>query len=155
MTDAPGRRLAHNRPLSSPTLHYVADTNVYVAAATDAAFRERFEGFIRANGPLVVSAVVVAEVLLGIADVTQHAAAVQALIAGTTVAAPETTDWPRAARAVARLRGEAVTKSRSFWNDALLAAQCARMGATLVTHNLPDFRRLRPVLGIRAAAPFP
>ena len=155
MTDAPGRPLAHNRPLSTPTLHYIADTNVYVAAANDAAFRERFEGFIRANGPLVVSAVVVAEVLLGIADVRQHAAAVQALIAGTTVAAPETTDWTRAARAVVRLGGAAVTKSRSFWNDALLAAQCARIGATLVTHNLPDFRRLRPVLGIRAAVPFP
>ncbi|HYT70992.1 MAG TPA: PIN domain-containing protein [Gemmatimonadales bacterium] len=155
MTDSPDRPLRRNRPRSSPALHYVADTNVYVAAANDAAFRERLEGFIRANGPLLVSAVVVAEVLLGIADATQHAAAVRALAAGTTLAAPETADWTRAAAAVVRLGGEAVTKSRSFWNDALLAAQCARVGATLVTHNVPDFRRLGPVLGIRAAAPFP
>jgi predicted nucleic acid-binding protein len=48
-----------------------------------------------------------------------------------------------------------VTKSRSFWKDALLGAQCARLGATLVTHNLQDFRRLGRHLPLRVVAPFP
>jgi hypothetical protein len=54
---------------------FLADTNVYVGAANDARFRERFEGFIGEQGPLLVSAVVAAEVLIGIADVARHAAA--------------------------------------------------------------------------------
>jgi predicted nucleic acid-binding protein len=57
--------------------------------------------------------------------------------------------------AVARLGGDAVTKSRSFWNDTLLAAQCSRMGATLLTHNTADFNRLRRVLPVQAVHPFP
>lgn len=44
--------------------------------------------FIQTHGPLVVSAVVVAEVLIGIADSTRHGTAIQALRAGTTVVAP-------------------------------------------------------------------
>jgi predicted nucleic acid-binding protein len=57
--------------------------------------------------------------------------------------------------AVAQLGGEAVTKSRSFWNDAILAAQCARLGVTLLTHNAKDFQRLGRHLGVHAVAPFP
>jgi predicted nucleic acid-binding protein len=71
--------------MATTALHYLADTNVYVASANDAAFRERFERFIRANGPILISAVVVAEVLLGMPDVTRHDAALRALGAGTAV----------------------------------------------------------------------
>jgi predicted nucleic acid-binding protein len=56
---------------------------------------------------------------------------------------------------VARLGGKAITKGRSFWTDALLAAQCARLGATLITRNVSDFRRLGRHLALRAIAPFP
>jgi len=57
--------------------------------------------------------------------------------------------------AIVRLGGDAITKSRSFWNDALLAAQCARLGATLVTHNVAEFRRLGRHLAVQVATPFP
>jgi predicted nucleic acid-binding protein len=134
---------------------FVADTNIYVGAANDPAFREQFETFILAHGPLLVSAVVVAEVLIGIPDAAQHTAAAGAVTAGATALVPSDADWIAAAGTVSRLGGERVTKSRSFWNDALLAAQCARIGATLVTGNAPDFRRLGRHLALRAMAPFP
>lgn len=134
---------------------FVADTNLYVGAANDPEFRRRFEAFIEHHGPVVVSAIVVAEVLIGIPDVTRHSAAAAALTAGMTALAPTSEDWRGAAGAVARLGAEATTKTRSFWNDALLAAQCSRLGATVVTHNLADFRRLARHLPLRIAAPFP
>ncbi len=134
---------------------FVADTNVYIGAANDPADRERFEAFILEHGPLLVSAVVAAEVLLGVADVSRHAAVTDALGAGVPPLAPSAEDWTAAAMTVTRLGGDAVTKSRCFWNDALLAAQCARLGATLITRNLPDFRRLGRALALRVAAPFP
>ena len=140
-------------PASSPS--YLADTNVYVMAINDPTVRQRFEAFVQRHGPLLVSAIVAAEVLIGIPDVARHEAAVQALGAGSSIIAPSADDWRRAAAAVARLGCGAVTKSRSFWNDALLAAQCARLGMTLLTHNTADFRRLGRHLGVRTVAPFP
>jgi predicted nucleic acid-binding protein len=141
--------------VSSPSILYLADTKVYVTAANDPAARERFEAFLERHGPLLVSAVVVAEVLIGVRDAARHEAVVQALSAGTAVVAPTVDDWTRAATAIARLGAEDVTKGRSFWNDALLAAQCARLGITLLTHSGADFRRLGRYLGVRVVAPFP
>ena len=134
---------------------YVADTHIYITAARDESFREAFARFIRRRGPLQVSAVVVAEVLLGVEDASRHAAVTLSLEAGSSIVAPTEGDWLTAARAIAGLGGGAVTKGRSFWNDALLAAQCARLGSTLLTENEADFRRLRTQIGVRTARPFP
>jgi predicted nucleic acid-binding protein len=134
---------------------YLADTNIYVLAANDADFRQRFETFVRDQGPLEVSTVVVSEILIGIADPEHHAAVVRALTAGTELLAPAASDWLGAGTAIARLGGAAVTKSRSFWNDALLAAQCARLDAVVVTSNAADFQRLGRFISVRTAAPFP
>lgn len=133
----------------------MADTNVYVSAANDPAFRRTFEDFIRERGPLVVSSIVAAEVLLGVPDVTRHPAAIRALSAGSSPVAPASDDWIQAATTLTRLGGDAVTKSRSFWNDVLLAAQCARIGAMLITRNTQDFRRIGRHLAVRAEPPFP
>jgi predicted nucleic acid-binding protein len=134
---------------------YVADTNIYIVAANDATFGARFETFIRDHGPLLVSAIVVAEVLIGVASHTRHAAVVEAIGAGTEIMEPTADDWITAGTALARLGGDRVTKGRSFWNDALLAAQCARLGATLVTQNAADFRRLHRYVAVHAVPPFP
>jgi len=133
----------------------MADTNVYVGATNDPGFRSRFEAFVSAHGPLLVSAVVVAEVLIGVPNAVHQASATHAVAAGSRILAPVDEDWLVAGAALARLGGDAVTKGRSFWNDALLGAQCARLGATLVTHNAADFRRLRRWIGVRAVPPFP
>jgi predicted nucleic acid-binding protein len=134
---------------------YLTDTNIYVSAANDPDFREQFERFLGDRGPLEVSAVVVSEVLIGIADATRHSAAVRALTAGSELLTPESSDWLQAGAAVAQLGGTAVTKSRSFWNDALLAAQCARLDVVLVTRNTAHFRRLRRFIDVPTAEPFP
>lgn len=67
---------------------------------------------------------------------------------------PTHEDWTAAAAAVSRLERQSA-KSRSFWNDALLAAQCAHLGLTLVTSNADDFRRLQRELHVEIVAPFP
>jgi len=134
---------------------YLADTNIYVLAANDAQFRQRFETFVRDQGPLDVSTVVVSEILIGVADPGHHAAVVRALTAGAELLVPAASDWLGAGSAVARLGGAAVTKSRSFWNDALLAAQCARLGVVVVTGNAADFQRLGRFIPVRTSAPFP
>jgi predicted nucleic acid-binding protein len=134
---------------------YTADTNVYVRAANEPSFRGRFEAFVQQHGPLVVSAIVIAEVLIGVADVSRHNGVIRALSAGTTPLAPHSDDWITAGVAVGRLGGETITKSRSFWNDALLAAQCARLQVTLVTTNLKDFRRLGRHMPVEVLEPFP
>lgn len=136
-------RLARSTPLGSTERRchypYAVDTNVYVRAATESSFRGRFEAFVQAHGPLVVSSVVIAEVLIGVAET--HNAVIQSLSAGTTRLAPQPDDWIAAAVAVDCLGDDAITKSRSFWNGALLAAQCAGLQVSLVTSNAKDFRR--------------
>lgn len=134
---------------------YLADTNIYVSAANDPDFRQRFETFIGTQGPLEVSTIVVAEVLIGIKDRARHAAAVRSLAAGTELLAPDASDWLAAGAAIAQLGGTVVTKTRSFWNDALLAAQCARLDAVLVTRNPADFRRLGRFIAVKTVGPFP
>lgn len=67
---------------------YLADTNVYVTASNDGAARRQFEAFLERHGPLIVSSVVVAEVVLGIANAPSREAAVRAMGAGTVVVAP-------------------------------------------------------------------
>ena len=124
-------------------------------AANDEVFRSWFEEFVVRQGPLLVSAIAISEVLIGVPDVARHSAVARAMTAGADVLAPTSDDWLTAGSAMARLGGEHVTKGRSFWNDALLAAQCARLGATLVTSNAADFRRLRRYIGVRAVPPFP
>jgi predicted nucleic acid-binding protein len=134
---------------------YLVDTNVYIRSSNDAAFAARFEVFQRSTDPLFVSTVVLAEVILGARDPSIHDDIVTALTAGTTAHTPISDDWLVAASAIARLGGEAVTKSRSFWNDAILAAQCERLGMTLITQNTADFRRLGRFIGVTVEAPFP
>jgi predicted nucleic acid-binding protein len=134
---------------------YVADTNIYVGAAHDAAFQAQFEGFVQEHGALLVSSVVVAEVLIGIPDAARHAEAVAALASGTQLLAPTSEDWVKAGEVTAKLGGEAITKSRSFWNDTLLAAQCGRLSAALITRNVRDFQRLRRYSGVEVVTPFP
>lgn len=40
------------------------------------------------------------------------------------------------------------TKGPSFWNDLLIAATCASAGATLLTRNVADFRRIQGVIPV-------
>lgn len=134
---------------------YLADTNVYMRASIDDTFRSRFEAFVRESGPLLLSSIVVAEYLIGIPHPADQLVDVGALASGAEIVAPTSANWVSAGAALGRLGAQSVTKGRSFWNDALLAAQCAELGATLITQNGADFKRLRKYIRVDAAAPFP
>lgn len=134
---------------------FLADTNVYIAAAHDPVFAARFEDFRLSTDPLTVSTVVLSELMLGSDRVDVQEKIVRALTAGVPAQTPTGDDWLRAASAIAQLGGELVAKSRSFWNDAILAAQCERLGVTIVTANTADFRRLGRYVGAGFVAPFP
>lgn len=132
---------------------FAVDTNVYIAAFEDPLSLERFGDFALSHDTLV-SSVVVAELLLG--PVRSHARRqmIRDLTRAGPALPPTHADWTAAATAVSRLERQSA-KSRSFWNDALLAAQCARLGLTLVTSNADDFRRLQRELHVEIATPFP
>lgn len=106
------------------------------------------------HGVPVLSSVVLAEIALGARKAANGAAAVQSLQAIGGALAPIHDDWTMAARAVSRLEAGS-GKSRSFWNDALLAAQCARMGCTLITSNRGGFERLQGEIAVDIVEPFP
>lgn len=65
-------------------------------AAYDERFRQRFEEFIINHGPLLVSSVTVAEVLIGVPEVTRHVAVARAI----TLVTNNTTDFRRRRRYV-------------------------------------------------------
>lgn len=136
----------------------VLDTNVYLDAGRDDALRGRIDAFVRAHpAPLGLSSVVVAELLIGASTRNDRrlilAATVDAVPAEYLLT-PNRDDWQTAGDALCALGGEGATKGRSFWNDLLIAASCARTGATLVTRNAEDFQRIQRVIPV-AVAPRP
>ncbi len=136
----------------------VLDTNVYLDAGRDDALRERVAALVRARpDPLGLSSVVVAELLIGTSSPDERRlvlAATVDVVPADHVLTPDRADWQTAADALNALGGESATKGRSFWNDLLIAASCARAGATLITRNAEDFRRIGRVISV-AVVPRP
>lgn len=136
----------------------ILDTNVYLDAERDSELGEQIAEFVAGHGEIVgLSSVVLAELLIG----ARSAAARERIIAATLgatdaeyVLTPTQADWHAAGDALAALGGGQATKGRSFWNDLLLAISCARVGATVVTRNADDFRRIQRVVDV-AVAPRP
>lgn len=143
---------------------YVIDTNLYVRAEGDPAFRTALRDFLgRAAGRVLVSTVVLHELLVG----AHTEAAREAIV--RNVATPfqrhlrvvETglRVWRDAALITRRLDGLGgyADKLRTvgFRHDILIAASCRRVGATLVTANRGDFELIDSVRGLRFATSFP
>ena len=134
----------------------VLDTNVYLDADRDARITEDVAAVVEAHGrPLGLSAVVLAELLVAPRDARER----ERLLAATVGAVepwqhlvPTLDDWRTAGDALAALGGGASTKGRSFWNDLLIAASCARVGATLMTRDADDFSRIRRPIPVAVVA---
>lgn len=133
----------------------VLDTNVYLDVDGDAALAGRVAAFLAEQVEAVgLSSVVLAELLIGVttgAERRRLMAATTGAVASEHVLTPTDADWRRAGDALNQLGGDAVTRGRSFWNDLLIAASCARVGAMLVTRNVDDFRRIRRVIPVTIA----
>lgn len=128
----------------------VLDTNVYIDAGHDRTVGARVADLIATSGDTVgLSSVVLAELLIGAASADERRRVVAATVGVTepgNLLTPTHADWRAAGDALAALGGSDATRGRSFWNDLLIAASCARAGAMLVTRNVDDFRRIQRVL---------
>jgi predicted nucleic acid-binding protein len=133
---------------------YVLDTNVYITTFHDPAFADRVASFIeRASRPFAVSSVVLAELLIGLTSDARREQLVREVYAvadPNRVITPAHEDWILAGDALCRLGGEALSPRRSFWNDLLLAASCARSGCTLITRDTGDFGRIATHIPVAA-----
>ena len=133
---------------------YVLDTNVYITTFHDPAFANRVASFVeRASRPFAVSSVVVAELLIGLASDARREELVRGVYAVADpdrVITPAHEDWLEAGDALRLLGGETLSPRRSFWNDLLIAASCARAGCTLVTRDTSDFRRIATRIAVPA-----
>ncbi len=135
---------------------YVLDTNVYVDIQHADRIEDAAEEFILRH-PIQVSSVVMAELLLGAAASPKRSRMLQNIrqqINTGGAITPDIDDWQTAALTWTRIASQ-TTERRSFWNDLLLAASCARTRATLITANHTDFVRIARYIPVRHVAPWP
>ena len=134
----------------------VFDTNVYLDAARDAGLAARLGALVADQREVVgLSSVVMAELRAGLQSGPEGKRLLRTTIGSVEPAdyvTPTDGDWQDAGDALRRLGGDGVTKSRSFWNDLLIATSCARSGATLLTSNVRDFKRIRRVVDLSIEA---
>ena len=142
------------RASKTDTRASVLDTNVYVDIERDATFASAAQVFV-AQIPVVVSSVVVAELLLAV-DTGARGRLLQNLrlqIGITGALTPNADDWQTAALAWTKMAPR-TNQRRSFWNDLLLAASCARTGTILITSNAADFRKIAKHIPVRHEQPW-
>ena len=130
------------------------DTNVYVDIESDDKFESAGRAFVARNA-VMVSSVVVAELLLAVESASRSRLLLnlrrQIDIAGALT--PNAEDWETAALAWTRMAPR-ISQRRSFWNDLMLAASCARTGTTLITSNASDFARIAKYIPVRYVQPW-
>lgn len=130
----------------------ILDTNVYVDADRDGALASRIADHLATLADSIgVSSIVVSELLIGVTSPAERMRLLQrtlGTIDAANVITPTHADWLAAGDALNALGGEEATRGRSFWNDLLIAASCARVGATLVTRNATDFQRIQRAIPV-------
>lgn len=145
-------------------MKYVLDTNLYVAATRDRAAAEGMAEFLAAHLPETwFHATVGQELMVGCTSATARRQVREAYIrpfeSRGRILLPSLGAWLRSGELVGRLVERKVLSpggfSRSFLNDALLAASCREQGATLVTSNVRDFARLQTVERFEFVEPWP
>ena len=143
---------------------FVLDTNLYIEAARDREKSEELESFISTFMPFIhLHAVVVQELLSGASSMKALGEIERSLVApfekrGRLII-PSWRAWKRSGQMVAELvvrkTPSARSFTRSFLNDALIAASVREEGAVLITHNIDDFKLLATVESHRFLAPWP
>lgn len=143
---------------------YVLDTNLYIAANRDPSAAEALAAFYAGYLPFTYfHATVAQELLVEAFDRTRrrevHGAYIRPFEARGRVVVPSFATWARSGELVATLIQRRVLNpagiSRSFLNDAVLAASCREEGLTLITANVRDFALLRQVERFEFHAPWP
>jgi predicted nucleic acid-binding protein len=128
---------------------YLIDSNVYVRGSRELVFGESLRSFHQRNLPnLVLSAVVVHELLVGAVATTVERSFRRGIIEPFRLRhrlhVPARQTWDLATKIDRRLRRhknlESKLRTRSFFNDMLIAASAREIGAIIVTENGQDFR---------------
>lgn len=143
---------------------FVLDTNIYIAAARRVERAEELKNFVSAFLPfLYIHAVVVQELLAGAVSEKALKQVERSLVTpfekrGRLIT-PSWRTWKRSgqmiAELIARKRMSPGGQTRSFLNDALLAASLREEGIILITRNIEDFELLRNVETFQFMAPWP
>jgi tRNA(fMet)-specific endonuclease VapC len=121
------------------------DTNVCIALidGTQVQVRRRFQRAIAKDGVMLLSAIVAYELWYGVAKSQRkglNTQRLEAFLAGPLEWIPFDDDDSRAAGEIRAELEAAGTPIGAY--DVLLAAQARRRGATLVTSNVSEFRRV-------------
>lgn len=143
---------------------YVLDSNCYIDAAREPAFRESLEAFTAREAPrLYLSAVVAAELRAGCRSSRDRRRLEEHLLApfvrrGRILTPPEAA-WNALGLTLSQLREEGsldfASMPRGFAFDVLIAFSCREAGVVLVTRNTRDMERIRSVFQFEFVAPFP
>ncbi len=143
---------------------FLLDSNVYIAAFTEADFGESLRQFHHGQLPqIVLSAVVVHELLVGANTPGRQRDLTRGLIepfrTRRRLHTPGFSTWQLAAEIDWRLRVlghyAASLAQRSFAHDILIAATARELGATVITRNVADFKLISRVVPFTYAAPWP
>ena len=123
---------------------HLIDSNLYIRAFRDAAFGQTLRDFHRSRlASIVLSAVVIHELLVGATTARSEQRLRRGLLepfhARRRLHVPSLQTWDVAARVDRRLRTRRALatklRSRSFFNDMLIAASAREIGAVIVTDN--------------------
>ncbi len=137
---------------------YILDTNLYITAEREKTKADELIEFYSAFLPFTfLHAIVVQELLLGAVDARRRRRAHESYIAPferrNRIVTPTYQSWKRSGELIGALVQRRIITpggfSRSFLNDALLAASCRESGLTLITANVRAFARLQQVRTVR------
>jgi len=140
---------------------FVLDTNCYVDAARNEIAAKALEKFSAAAAPgLYMSAVVASELRAGASDMARlERDVITPFLKRDRVLTPSDVSWTILGTTLARLRKSEglVLKQvpRSFLLDILIAHSCREAGATLISRNSEDMRRIGRVFSFEYEEPYP
>ena len=143
---------------------YALDTNLYISAIRDGKAASELAQFYAANAPrCFLISVVLHELLVGGKTREKrrqlHADIAAPFVRTGRIVTPSHQAWVTSGETLSRIaeeeRVERSSFSRSFINDAILAACCREHGITLITANLGDFARIERILKFGFTAPWP
>ena len=143
---------------------YLIDSNVFVHAFREIAFGTALRRFHHTHLPhLVLSAVVVHELLVGAVTAADERSFRRGIVEPFRLRqrlhVPVQQTWDLATKIDKRMRKrknpDSKLRSRSFFNDVMIAASAHEIGAILVTENREDFGIISEAVDIRYVEPWP
>ncbi len=145
-------------------IRYVLDTQLYIEASREREKAEDLKSFTSAFLPFLYLHAVVSQELLAGATSPQWQEEIQRNVIAPfekrgRLLVPSYAAWRRSGEMIAELvirkRRSPGGLSRSFLDDAVLAASCRESGMTLITRNRSDFELLAEVEPVRFVEPWP